>query len=367
DLVDAQTMAATAALMAAISTMDAAALGVLATATSSGPSGPVARDSLVAGGSLFALSDILTMEPRRVRQAAQFFGSIARLRAPELQEYLRDIGWQARGVAKTAADGSAVQPIPNLGLVFPLADPTLAEMAVAARSYAGAPTRETRNVRPEVVRYLADARAFFDVLLPPASPLALLAPGASPVITALTELVALSYMYPSESYWSLVWRYYQQLGMPGLSWVSTYPSHVIGDLASSLVGGYVSGVISSAVASVIGGDGPAPRSTPFATSAVPSATAAASNKTAGSQTPAAPTQSLVAPAAPTVTPAAPTQSLVATSPPFTLRGTVVLPPATPRKTLGATQDPNYSLSTGMSLQLTSQPEALVLTATPDTQ
>ncbi|KAJ2710218.1 hypothetical protein H4R19_003855, partial [Coemansia spiralis] len=246
-LVDTETVVSTAGLMAAISTMDTESLAILAAASSSNShrsASPGALDSLITNGSLFALSDILTMEPKRVREVARLFSNMARLPPAELQKYLQDVGWEGHGIAKLASDGSTVLPIPNLSFVFPVADATLQGMAAAARSYAGGASSETRAVRPEVQQYLKEARDFFDKI-PKSALLATLSPNIDSV-AALVQILAMSYMYPDDSYWELVWRYYRQLGMPGISWISEYPSQIAGDLASSLVGSHVSSVISSA-------------------------------------------------------------------------------------------------------------------------
>ncbi|KAJ1727206.1 hypothetical protein LPJ61_004696 [Coemansia biformis] len=372
-LVDPEAMVATAGLIASISNMDPGSLSVISSAIRSNSNGP--RDSLIENGSLFALSDVLTMEPKRVHQAAHFFNSVARLKAPEMQKYLQDIGWVGHGIARSASDGTLVLPVPNLSLMFPMSDESLQSMANAARSYSGRASSETRLVRPTVEKYLKDARDFFDAI-PALSSLSALSPAANPIIAALTQIISMSYLYPNESYWALAWRYYQGIGMPGISWISAYPSQVIGGFASSLIGGYVSGAISDAVVGLIGNSGATstaalakPSSSPAATPKPASASTTSgggggfwgglfsalpvvTSKATGSSVPApmAPTHAPVAtasalapaPATSALTPAATTRTLAATT--RTLAVTTRTPAATTRTLAATTHAPAVTTS-----------------------
>ncbi|KAJ2786231.1 hypothetical protein H4R18_000078 [Coemansia javaensis] len=282
-----EAMASTAGLIASVGAMDAGALELVAKATGAAAATAAPDDPLVRHGSLFALSDILAMHPKRVRQVAHFFGSVAHMDAPELQSFLRDIGWVRLGAGKRAERSSAPWVIPDFGYMFPVDDAVLQGMADAAWSYTPRSAARTIAVRPKVERYLTEARAFIDVLPTIVSTLGL---GNDPLVAALTQIIALSYKYPNESYWSLALRYYQEIGMPGIAWITSYPGQQLGNLASSFVSDAVTSALSGVIAGLFGTGAPAPTPTP--THASPSLLSPSSLSHSSSPSPTMPSSSL---------------------------------------------------------------------------
>ncbi|KAJ2794550.1 hypothetical protein H4R20_006185, partial [Coemansia guatemalensis] len=135
-------------LLATIGTMDASTLELISKATSVSMN---AEDPLLRSKSLFALSNILSMDTKRVRQVTAFLTSISRLQPLQLESYLQDIGWEGQNIHRTADLSSNVNLVPNLSYLFPVSDSLLKDMTDAATSYASGTTERALSVKPAVL------------------------------------------------------------------------------------------------------------------------------------------------------------------------------------------------------------------------
>ncbi|KAJ2383908.1 hypothetical protein H4S02_005074 [Coemansia sp. RSA 2611] len=227
-----ENMESVARLVATISSMESSALDMVSRATNT----DMADDPLVKSGSLFALSNIVSMATTRVEHVADMFASLVRLPAPQLQLFLRDIGWQSNNILKS---DDSITAIPNLSYVFPISDELLVHISDAAKAYSSDDGKLARAVQPQIKEYLRQARDFWDFIPGYSTISSVINLSNSPIVSALTDIISLSYKYPNASYWELVLQYYKNIGMPGLNALSSYPSQYVGGLASSVVGGYL--------------------------------------------------------------------------------------------------------------------------------
>ncbi|KAJ2084239.1 hypothetical protein H4R24_000181 [Coemansia sp. RSA 988] len=236
-------------LLASIASMDVDTLKLISKATSVSID---AEDSLLRTNSLFALSNILSMDTKRVSQVTAFLASISRLQPSQLESFFRDIGWDGQNIHKSADLSSNVNHVPNFSYLFPVSNALLKDMTDAALLYASGTTDKAHSVRPAVMTYLKGARDFLDFIPGYSTISSIIDIGSSPIVDTLTQIIALTHKYPNASYWEIVLQYYKDIGLPGLNALSNYPSQYIGGLASSIVGGYVSGAISGIVADMFG-------------------------------------------------------------------------------------------------------------------
>ncbi|KAJ1857006.1 hypothetical protein LPJ76_002046 [Coemansia sp. RSA 638] len=241
-----ENMDAVARLALAISGMNTDSLAVVSRATRADET----SDPLIKSGSLFALSNILAMQNTRVEHVARLFDSLSQLSVPQLQAYLHDIGWESTDTQKSE-DGET-DSIPNLSYMFPINDSLLDDMAEAAVDYSKGNTEPAAMIRSQVEEYLREARDFWDFIPGYSVISSAINISNSPLVGTLTDIITLLYKYPNASYWELALQYYKDMGMPGLSAVSAYPSQFVGSLASQFVGGYVSNAISGVVANILG-------------------------------------------------------------------------------------------------------------------
>ncbi|KAJ1650712.1 hypothetical protein GGF38_005759, partial [Coemansia sp. RSA 25] len=131
-----------------------------------------------------------------------------------------------------------------MSYMFLIKDPMLEAMARAAGTFAPNSVSPAARLRPAVQSYLQQTRDALD-MIPGYSTIAFLANlSNSPAVTQLSQLITLSYKYPSATYLELALMYYKSIGMPGLEGVINYPSQYIGSIASTMIGGYVSNAIS---------------------------------------------------------------------------------------------------------------------------
>ncbi|KAJ2122794.1 hypothetical protein IW147_003078 [Coemansia sp. RSA 720] len=325
-----ENMDAVARLALAISGMNTDSLAVVSRATRADET----SDPLIKSGSLFALSNILAMQNTRVEHVARLFDSLSQLSVPQLQAYLHDIGWESTDTQKSE-DGET-DSIPNLSYMFPINDSLLDDMAEAAVDYSKGNTEPAAMIRSQVEEYLREARDFWDFIPGYSVISSAINISNSPLVGTLTDIITLLYKYPNASYWELALQYYKDMGMPGLSAVSAYPSQFVGSLASQFVGGYVSNAISGVVANILGpgiasvsttsshrlsSSKPSPSPTPPipAPTPIPTPASAISVTSTHSSSLPKPTMTL------TTTPPRPTMSLTTTSPKPTVYPTTTSP------------------------------------------
>ncbi|KAJ2451120.1 Twinfilin-1, partial [Coemansia sp. RSA 2336] len=239
-----ENMESVAKLVATIGAMDSNSMNFVSQATST----DIANDPLIKRGSLFNLASLLDMSTERVEHVANLFDSILHLQTSQLPAYLRDIGWESTDIQKSGS----INPIPNLSYVFPLDDTMLDNMAAAAKDYSTGNAKPAQLLRPKIQKYLHEARDFLDFIPGYSTISSLIGLSNNPIVNALTEIISLSYKYPNASYWELAIQYYKNIGMPGLSALSSYPSQYIGGLASEYVGGYISDAISGMIDGILG-------------------------------------------------------------------------------------------------------------------
>ncbi|KAI8324178.1 hypothetical protein GQ54DRAFT_331941 [Martensiomyces pterosporus] len=223
-----------ARLLGAISTMHPESLSQVAEAGNMEHDDPAAINK-----SLFTLGDLLNINSQRVSGVSGLFKSISKLSPGNLLGYLYDVGWE-RDITSAAQTGRReAKGIPSFNYMFPLSDQVLSDMALAAQRYEDGDKTEAVQLRPLVQDYLKQADSLWSLIPGLSSVSSLVDVGSSPLISAITQLIALSYKYPNASYQDLLLLYYQSIGMPGLSQLTEYPSQYIGGLASSIVGGLI--------------------------------------------------------------------------------------------------------------------------------
>ncbi|KAJ2430400.1 hypothetical protein GGF41_001018 [Coemansia sp. RSA 2531] len=170
---------------------------------------------------------------------------LASMDAVHMSQYLKEVGWTGMDDHSVKIDAtSSAQSIPGMSYMFLIKDPMLEAMAKAASSFTSNTASSTAQLKPAIQDYLQQTRDGFEYI-PGYNALNTLASLTNnPAIAQLTQLIGLSYRYPTASYLELALLYYRSIGMPGLDNVINYPSQFIGNIASTVVGGFISNAIS---------------------------------------------------------------------------------------------------------------------------
>ncbi|KAJ2584763.1 hypothetical protein GGH95_000083 [Coemansia sp. RSA 1836] len=231
-----ESLQSVAHLINSISKMSANSLELISQASSTN-----SKDPLVKSGNVFTLAQLLAIDTRRVNRVANLVDKLASMDAGHMSQYLREVGWTGNddhSVKVGATSASSAQAIPNMSYMFLIKDPMLEAMARAAGTFAPNSVSPAARLRPAVQSYLQQTRDALD-MIPGYSTIAFLANlSNSPAVTQLSQLITLSYKYPSATYLELALMYYKSIGMPGLEGVINYPSQYIGSIASTMIGGY---------------------------------------------------------------------------------------------------------------------------------
>ncbi|KAJ2065854.1 hypothetical protein GGH13_005954 [Coemansia sp. S155-1] len=275
-----------ARLIGSISRMNGDSLALISQA-----SGANTNDPLVKSSDIFSLAQLLEIDTRRINRMTDLVDKLASMDAVHMSQYLKEVGWTGMDDHSVKIDAtSSAQSIPGMSYMFLIKDPMLEAMAKAASSFTSNTASSTAQLKPAIQDYLQQTRDGFEYI-PGYNALNTLASLTNnPAIAQLTQLIGLSYRYPTASYLELALLYYRSIGMPGLDNVINYPSQFIGNIASTVVGGFISNAISGLVANILD-----PKSTGLPT---PSATDAITRTGSMSPTP----TPFVAPAVSTMKP-----------------------------------------------------------------
>ncbi|KAJ2339994.1 hypothetical protein GGH92_006468, partial [Coemansia sp. RSA 2673] len=262
-----------ARLIGSISRMNGDSLALISQA-----SGANTNDPLVKSSDIFSLAQLLEIDTRRINRMTDLVDKLASMDAVHMSQYLKEVGWTGMDDHSVKIDAtSSAQSIPGMSYMFLIKDPMLEAMAKAASSFTSNTASSTAQLKPAIQDYLQQTRDGFEYI-PGYNALNTLASLTNnPAIAQLTQLIGLSYRYPTASYLELALLYYRSIGMPGLDNVINYPSQFIGNIASTVVGGFISNAISGLVANILD-----PKSTGLPT---PSATDAITRTGSMSPTP----------------------------------------------------------------------------------
>ncbi|KAJ2017297.1 hypothetical protein GGI14_003087 [Coemansia sp. S680] len=236
-----------ARLIGSISRMNGDSLALISQA-----SGANTNDPLVKSSDIFSLAQLLEIDTRRINRMTDLVDKLASMDAVHMSQYLKEVGWTGMDDHSVKIDAtSSAQSIPGMSYMFLIKDPMLEAMAKAASSFTSNTASSTAQLKPAIQDYLQQTRDGFEYI-PGYNALNTLASLTNnPAIAQLTQLIGLSYRYPTASYLELALLYYRSIGMPGLDNVINYPSQFIGNIASTVVGGFISNAISGLVANIL--------------------------------------------------------------------------------------------------------------------
>ncbi|KAJ2260647.1 hypothetical protein GGI01_002847 [Coemansia sp. RSA 376] len=234
-------------LIGSISRMNGDSLALISQA-----SGANTNDPLVKSSDIFSLAQLLEIDTRRINRMTDLVDKLASMDAVHMSQYLKEVGWTGMDDHSVKIDAtSSAQSIPGMSYMFLIKDPMLEAMAKAASSFTSNTASSTAQLKPAIQDYLQQTRDGFEYI-PGYNALNTLASLTNnPAIAQLTQLIGLSYRYPTASYLELALLYYRSIGMPGLDNVINYPSQFIGNIASTVVGGFISNAISGLVANIL--------------------------------------------------------------------------------------------------------------------
>ncbi|KAJ2864259.1 hypothetical protein GGH94_003037 [Coemansia aciculifera] len=236
-------------LIGSISIMNSDSLALISQA-----SGANSNDPLVKSSDIFSLAQLLEIDTRRINRMADLVDKLASMDAGHMSQYLKEVGWtgnDAHSVKVDATSASSAQSIPGMSYMLLIKDPMLEAMTRAANTFTPNAASSTAQLKPAIQAYLQQTRDALDYIPGYNAINALAGFTNNPAIAQLTQLIGLSYKYPTASYLELVLLYYRSIGMPGLDNIINYPSQFVGNIASTVVGGFISNAISGLVAGIL--------------------------------------------------------------------------------------------------------------------
>ncbi|KAJ2566873.1 hypothetical protein IW140_004736 [Coemansia sp. RSA 1813] len=240
-----------AKLLHSIAEMDPSSRGYVVKASIRN-NGAETDDPLSKHVQLFSLASLASMEKKRVEKVTDFFDSINHIHEEDIAKYFYSIGWKIKDSRKEQSSINMADRIPNPSIMFLVQDATLTQMAQTASQYSSSTGgAHVEDVKQAVENNLHHVRDFLDFIPGYSTISSLIDLTNNPIVNAISQIISLSYKYPTASYLQLVLIYYRDIGMPGLQGIMDYPSQYVGSIASSVVGGYVSNAIAGVVTELL--------------------------------------------------------------------------------------------------------------------
>ncbi|KAJ1771055.1 hypothetical protein LPJ74_002642 [Coemansia sp. RSA 1843] len=193
------------------------------------------------------------MEKKRVEKVTDFFDSINHIHEEDIAKYFYSIGWKIKDSRKEQSSINMADRIPNPSIMFLVQDATLTQMAQTASQYSSSTGgAHVEDVKQAVENNLHHVRDFLDFIPGYSTISSLIDLTNNPIVNAISQIISLSYKYPTASYLQLVLIYYRDIGMPGLQGIMDYPSQYVGSIASSVVATTIITLLASAYAAPAG-------------------------------------------------------------------------------------------------------------------